>query len=43
MIEMGRLDEAKEWIGRGLEMEGSEADLVALLREIEDRLKTRKA
>lgn len=43
LIEMARLDEAKEWIGRGLEMEGSEADLVALLKEIEEKLKAKKA
>lgn len=43
LVEMGRLDEAKDWISRGLEMEGSEADLVALLKDIEDRLKTKKA
>ena len=35
LMEMGRLDEAKEWVGRGLEMEGTEADLVGLLKEIE--------
>lgn len=43
LIEMARLDEAKEWIGKGLEMEGSEADLVALLKEIEEKLKAKKA
>ncbi|PBP24402.1 tetratricopeptide repeat domain containing protein [Diplocarpon rosae] len=42
LMEMGRLEEAKEWIGRGLEMEGSEADLVALLKEIEDKLRNKK-
>jgi len=41
LMEMGRLEEAKEWIGRGLEMEGNEADLVGLLREIE--LKEKKS
>lgn len=35
LMEMGRLEEAKEWVGRGLEMEGNEADLVALLKEID--------
>jgi translocation protein SEC72 len=41
LMEMGRLDEAKEWVGRGLEMEGNETDLVGLLKEIET--KTKKA
>lgn len=35
LVEMGRLVEAREWVGRGLEMEGSEADLVGLLKDIE--------
>ncbi|KAI9677386.1 MAG: hypothetical protein M1817_006338 [Caeruleum heppii] len=34
LVEMGRLDEARVWVGRGLEFEGSEADLVALSKEI---------
>ncbi|KAH8602329.1 hypothetical protein B0O99DRAFT_606264 [Bisporella sp. PMI_857] len=42
LMEMGRLEEAKEWVGRGLEMEGTEADLVGLLKEIEVKEK-RKA
>ena len=41
LMEMGRLDEAREWVGRGLEMEGNEADLVGLGKEIEQ--KTAKA
>jgi len=39
LIEMGRLEEAKEWVGRGLEMEGNEADLVNLLKDIETKMK----
>ncbi|KAF7901956.1 hypothetical protein EAE96_008101 [Botrytis aclada] len=39
LMEMGRLDEAKEWLGRGLEMENNEGDLVALLKEIEAKEK----
>lgn len=35
LIEMGRWEEAKEWVGKGLEVEGSETDLVGLLKEIE--------
>lgn len=38
LFEMGRLEEAKEWVGRGLEMEGNEADLVGLLKEIDERM-----
>jgi translocation protein SEC72 len=38
LMEMGRLEEAREWVGRGLEMEGNEADLVGLLKEIDDRV-----
>lgn len=38
LFEMGRLIEAKEWVGRGLEMEGNEADLVGLLKEIEEKI-----
>ncbi len=39
LMEMGRLEEAKDWVGRGLEMEGNEADLVALLKEIDQKRK----
>jgi translocation protein SEC72 len=35
---MGRWEEAREWVGRGLEVEGLEGDLVKLAREIEGRL-----
>lgn len=38
-METERLDEAKEWVGRGLEMEGNEADLVGLLKEITEKVK----
>lgn len=38
LLEMGREEEAKEWVGRGLEVEGSEADLVGLLKEIETKI-----
>ncbi|KAH8815624.1 hypothetical protein F5884DRAFT_772958 [Xylogone sp. PMI_703] len=37
LMEMNRYQEAREWVTRGLEMEGNEADLVALLKEIETR------
>ena len=38
LMEMGRHEEAREWVGRGLEMEGEEAELVALLKEVENRV-----
>lgn len=34
-MEMGRYEEAKEWVVKGLEVEGKEEDLVKLLRDIE--------
>ncbi|KAI2609118.1 uncharacterized protein GGS25DRAFT_493126 [Hypoxylon fragiforme] len=34
LMEMSRLAEAKEWVSKGLEMEGDEAELAALLRDI---------
>jgi translocation protein SEC72 len=37
LLEMGRVDEAKEWVRRGLEMEGEEAELKALLAEMEKK------
>lgn len=40
LVEMGRLDEAREWVRRGLEIEGEEAELVALLKEVDERLKS---
>ena len=33
------MEEAKDWVGRGLEMEGNEADLVGLLKEITEKMK----
>jgi len=38
LMEMGRFDEAREWVGKGLEMEGEEAELVALSKEVEARI-----
>jgi translocation protein SEC72 len=35
LMEMGRLDEARDWVRQGLEVEGEEGDLVTLLKEIE--------
>ncbi|KLU85698.1 tetratricopeptide repeat domain-containing protein [Magnaporthiopsis poae ATCC 64411] len=33
-----KLEEAREWVGKGLEMEGEENELVALLKEIDVKL-----
>ena len=38
LVEMGRLEEARLWVGRALEVEGEDPDLVALLKETEERL-----
>lgn len=35
LLEMGRVQEAREWVGEALEFEGQEQDLVALMEEIE--------
>ncbi|KAK8036100.1 translocator [Apiospora rasikravindrae] len=38
LLEMGRLEEAREWVGHGLEMEGEEAELLALQQDVVARL-----
>ncbi|KAI9762669.1 MAG: hypothetical protein M4579_000287 [Chaenotheca gracillima] len=38
LVEMGRTEEAQEWVGRALEFEGSDADLVGLMKELEGLL-----
>ena len=38
LAEMSRWEEAKEWVGWGLEVEGREGELVGLLKEIEGRV-----
>ncbi|KAF3760332.1 hypothetical protein M406DRAFT_324777 [Cryphonectria parasitica EP155] len=38
LFEMGRYEEAKEWVGKGLEMEGEDLELIKLLKEIEAKL-----
>ncbi|KAI1368121.1 TPR-like protein [Xylaria arbuscula] len=38
LMEMGRLDEAREWVRKGLEMESNEAELLALLKDLEERI-----
>lgn len=42
LLEMGRLDEAREWVGKGLEIEGEEKELVELLKDVEARTKKEK-
>lgn len=37
LMEMGRWEEAREWVGRGLEVEGNEDDLVGLMKELDAR------
>ncbi len=36
LVEMGRLEEAREWVKRGLEVGGTERDLEELLSEVEE-------
>lgn len=38
LMEMGRWEEAREWVKRGLEVEGDEAELAAMLKEIEAKV-----
>lgn len=42
LVEMGRLDEAREWVARGLEFEGEEKDLIELLKEVDGKLQGEK-
>lgn len=42
LVEMGRLEEARTWVKNGLEVEGEEADLVSLLKEIEAAIGKKK-
>lgn len=39
LLEMGRFEEAVEWVGKGLEIEGEEKELVELLKDVEGRMK----
>lgn len=38
LAEMGRWEEARDWVCRGLEVEGREAELVGLLKEVEGKI-----
>lgn len=42
LLEMGRLHEARDWVGRGLEFEGEEKELIELLKEIEAKIADEK-
>jgi translocation protein SEC72 len=42
LMEMGRLDEAQEWVRKGLELEGEEGELVALLKDVDAKLERTK-
>ncbi|KAI1396845.1 hypothetical protein F4819DRAFT_114028 [Hypoxylon fuscum] len=42
LLEMGRLPEAKEWVSKGLEMEGDEGELVALLKDINAKVEEKE-
>ncbi|KAI9824745.1 MAG: hypothetical protein M1832_001571 [Thelocarpon impressellum] len=37
LLEMGRVEEAREWVSQALEVEAGDADLLALMREVEGR------
>ncbi|KAI1171753.1 tetratricopeptide repeat domain-containing protein [Nemania sp. FL0916] len=42
LVEMGRFDEARDWVRKALELEGDEAELAALLKDVEARLEKTK-
>lgn len=42
LVEMGRLEEARDWVARVLEFEGNDADLVGLMKELEGLLERRE-
>lgn len=43
LLEMHRLDEARDWVKKGLEVEGEEGELVTLLKDIEARIEKVRA
>ena len=43
LSEMGRLEEARDWVKRGLEVEGEEAELVQLLKDVEGKIEKDQA
>lgn len=42
LMEMGELEEAREWVQKGMEVEGGEGDLASLAKEITRRIEARK-
>ncbi|KAL6863482.1 hypothetical protein ACO1O0_003737 [Amphichorda felina] len=38
LMEMGRFEEARDWVKKGLEVEGEEAELMSLLKEVSAKL-----
>ncbi|KAI9710799.1 MAG: hypothetical protein M1812_007347 [Candelaria pacifica] len=42
LVEMGRVDEAMEWVTKGLEFEGKDGDLLGLSKEVEGLLARKK-
>lgn len=42
LVEMGRLEEAREWVKKGLEVEGEEGELVTLLKDIDAAIERKK-
>jgi len=38
LMEMGRIEEAKAWVAEGLEFEGQDGDLLAMMAEIKQKL-----
>jgi translocation protein SEC72 len=42
LMEMSRLEEARDWVSKGLEMEGEERELLDLLKDVEKRISKEK-
>ncbi|KAI0505151.1 TPR-like protein [Xylaria bambusicola] len=38
LLEMGRLEESRDWCRKGMEMESNDAELAALLKEVETKM-----
>ncbi|KAK3328039.1 hypothetical protein B0T19DRAFT_181423 [Cercophora scortea] len=43
LVEMGRLEEAREWVAKGLEVEGEEKELMEFLKDVEARIAKKEA
>ena len=42
-VEMGRLEEAREWLAKALEFEAGDADITGLVKEVDGLLEKRGA